>query len=59
MALHPWYEPIDRLVNFSEKGTVTLITPEVGEKLNLRGKPNTDRWWLKYKTPNSKLLFDN
>ena len=22
----------------------------VGEKINLRGKPNTDHWWLKYKT---------
>jgi L-ascorbate metabolism protein UlaG (beta-lactamase superfamily) len=45
LALHPWYEPIER-------------TPEVGEKINLRGKPNTDHWWLNYKTNNTKLLFD-
>ncbi len=49
MALHPWYEPIERLVAFSEQESVTLITPEVGEKINLRGKSNTDHWWLKYK----------
>jgi L-ascorbate metabolism protein UlaG (beta-lactamase superfamily) len=49
MALHPWYEPIERLVTYSEQESVTLITPEVGEIINLRGKPNTDRWWLKYK----------
>ncbi len=49
LALHPWYEPIERLVTFSEKESVILITPEVGEKIILQGKPNTDHWWLKYK----------
>jgi len=49
MALHPWYEPIERLVTFSEQESVTLITPEVGEKINLRGKSNAVHWWLKYK----------
>ena len=58
LALHSWYEPIERLVTFSEQKSVTLITPEVGEIINLRGKPNTDNWWLKYKTNNTKLLFD-
>jgi len=50
MALHPWYEPIERLVTFSEQKSVTLITPEIGEIINLRSKPRTDHWWLKYKT---------
>ncbi len=58
MALHPWYEPIERLVNFSKQESVTLITPEVGEKTDLLGKPNTDHWWLKNKTNNTELLFD-
>jgi L-ascorbate metabolism protein UlaG (beta-lactamase superfamily) len=49
LGLHPWYEPIERLVTYFEQESVTLITPEVGEIINLRGKPNTDRWWLKYK----------
>ncbi len=49
MALHPWYEPIERLVTFSEQESVTLITPEVGEKINLRDKSNAEHWWLKYK----------
>lgn len=59
LALHPWYEPIERLVTFSEQKSVTLIKPEVGEKINLRVKPNTDHWWLKYKTNSSKLSFDS
>ena len=50
LGLHPWYEPIERLVAFSEQEPVILITPEVGEKVNLRSKPETDHWWLKYKT---------
>ena len=58
MALHPWYEPIERLVTFSEQKFVTLITPEIGEKINLKVKSNTDAWWLKYKTNTTKLLFD-
>jgi len=49
MALHPWYEPIERLLTFSEQEFITLITPELGEIINLRGKSNTEHWWLKYK----------
>ena len=49
MALHPWYEPIERLVTFSEKESITLITPEVGEKIDLFGTIDTNHWWVKYK----------
>jgi hypothetical protein len=58
LGLHPWYEPIERLVTFSEQESVPLITPEVGEKIDLRGNPNTEHWWLQYKTNNTKLLSD-
>jgi L-ascorbate metabolism protein UlaG (beta-lactamase superfamily) len=50
MALHPWHEPIERLVTFSERESVTLVTPEVGQVINLSGQPKTDHWWLKYIT---------
>ena len=53
LGLHPWYEPIERLVTFAEQESITLITPEVGEKINLLGESNTDHWWLKYKTNNT------
>ena len=49
LALHPWYEPIERLLTFSNQEALTLITPEVGKKIDLRSKPNSDHWWLKYK----------
>ncbi len=49
LALHPWYEPIERLVTFSKQKSITLITPEIGKKIDLNVKPNTDHWWLKYK----------
>jgi len=54
LALHPWYEPIERLITFSEQNSINLITPEIGEKINLRDKPSSDRWWLKYKTKSTK-----
>ena len=53
IALHPWYEPIERMISFTEKESITLITPEVGEKINVQGTPKTDLWWLKYKTNNA------
>lgn len=46
LALHSWYEPIERLVKFSEEESITLVTPEVGEKIDLLSKPNTGFWWL-------------
>ena len=59
LALHPWYEPIERLIDFSEQESVTLITPEVGKIINLRDKPNTDNWWLKYKKTVSSSVIIN
>jgi L-ascorbate metabolism protein UlaG (beta-lactamase superfamily) len=49
MALHPWHEPIERLIAFSKKESITLITPEVGEKIDLSGRIDTNQWWVKYK----------
>ena len=49
MALHPWYEPIERLISFSEKASITLITPEVGDKIDLSGRIDINHWWVKYK----------
>ncbi len=57
MALHPWYEPIERLVTFSEQESITLITPEVGKIINLRDNSNIDHWWLKYKKNNSRVFL--
>jgi len=58
MALHPWYEPIERLVAFSEKKPIALITPEVGEKIDIQNKPETGPWWQKYKTNTTTPSFD-
>jgi L-ascorbate metabolism protein UlaG (beta-lactamase superfamily) len=49
MAFHPWYEPIERLVAFVKKESIALITPEVGEKIDLSGSAKTSHWWIKYK----------
>ena len=49
LGLHPWYEPIDRLITFSEQKSISLVTPEIGEKIDLRGKLNTEHWWRQLK----------
>jgi len=49
MALHPWHEPIERLVTFSKNVSITLITPEIGKKIDFPGGIDTNHWWVKYK----------
>jgi len=49
IALHSWYEPIERLVTFAGQKSINLITPEIGEKMILQDSTKTVHWWLKYK----------
>ena len=49
LGLHPWYEPIERLATLSVEKSITLITPEIGEIIDLSGAIITHHWWDKYK----------
>ena len=45
MAIHPWDEPIERLVNKAEELNVPVVTPMIGEPI-IVGKQNlTKKWW--------------
>ncbi len=45
LALHPWNEPIRRLKIAAEKAGVPLVTPRIGEVIEL-GKPfKSKAWW--------------
>lgn len=45
LALHSWDEPIIRAAKHAEQEHVTLLTPMIGEKLNLTAPAATARWW--------------
>ena len=45
LALHSWYEPLDRVVKASEKHQQNLLTPVFGEVIQLNEINETERWW--------------
>lgn len=50
LALHPWHESIDMLLEEVQDTNIKVLTPKMGEEITLESK--TDHWW---KTPNSTL----
>ena len=48
LAMHPWQEPVERLMAEAEKKGVKLILPSPGETIVINGEPYNSRWWMKY-----------
>ena len=47
LALHPWREPIERLLTIAEQQRIEVIHPMVGGCYELGGKLPKERWWEK------------
>ncbi|MGX9418195.1 MBL fold metallo-hydrolase [Vibrio sp. RC27] len=47
LALHPWYEPFERIFALAEQNNVSLVTPQIGEKLSINDMSKTSAWWRK------------
>jgi L-ascorbate metabolism protein UlaG (beta-lactamase superfamily) len=46
LSLHDWHEPLNRLNALSQKSGVTMITPIIGQKVELTQPENYQvRWW--------------
>lgn len=46
LAQHPWYEPLQQLTAFAEAGKLPLLTPKIGEKVDLDHLDKVwERWW--------------
>ena len=45
LALHPWDEPIRQVVDTAAELGVDVLTPQVGELVDLQGRVATTRWW--------------
>jgi L-ascorbate metabolism protein UlaG (beta-lactamase superfamily) len=45
LALHPWNEPIERVIKKAEELNVDTFTPMIGEPITVGEKNQTKKWW--------------
>lgn len=45
LALHPWKEPIQRLLTSATSRNVSVATPQMGESFDVDGNYPQSRWW--------------
>ncbi len=47
LASHPWYEPLNKMVENHKDYGIRVITPEIGEVVNVKDSTQTFcKWWL-------------
>ncbi|EOB4126741.1 hydrolase, partial [Vibrio vulnificus] len=46
LAMHDWHEPMEKARQFSEEKGVTMISPEIGQRLVLNEESPLKPWWL-------------
>jgi L-ascorbate metabolism protein UlaG (beta-lactamase superfamily) len=45
LAFHPWYEPLERITELAQASGVDLVTPIVGEPVDIGGADSREAWW--------------
>ncbi len=45
LAFHPWYEPLEELLQLAESARQSVLTPLMGAPLQLDGSEATLAWW--------------
>ena len=45
MAMHNWYDPIEELEKHSNSRGINLLTPIIGETIDVRDTGGTKPWW--------------
>ncbi len=45
LALHPWAEPIERLLTAADEQGVTVVAPKPGQRADMRQPVAPDGWW--------------
>jgi len=45
LAFHAWYEPLERIVALGTKNNVAVITPVVGEPVEVASCNSQEKWW--------------
>ena len=46
ISTHPWYEPFERLSLNADKAVINLVTPQIGQPIELvKHLPKQSAWW--------------
>jgi len=45
LSIHPWYEPVERLLKKADSLKVNVITPKIGETVVLGKSVEFEKWW--------------
>lgn len=45
LAMHSWYEPLDRVTEHGDKNKVFVTTPQIGQTFKLNNDLPKERWW--------------
>jgi len=45
LSVHPWYEPIERLLKEANSFKANLSTPKIGEVVVVRKSTEFEKWW--------------
>lgn len=45
LSMHPWDEPVKRVLQRAEGEMLSVITPRIGEPLAINGNYTTSKWW--------------
>ncbi len=45
MAMHNWYDPPEQVFKFAKKKNIKLLTPILGQLVDLQNIPPNNQWW--------------
>jgi len=51
LGLHPWYDPVERMLTAAREKEVRFITPEIGQQVNFNRLPGPNPWWRNVDKP--------
>lgn len=46
LAMHPWNEPINRVVKAAAEKNLKIATPQLGQTLILNSEMPVSKWWI-------------
>ena len=49
LAMHSWKDPIKRFYNEAKKKKQNILTPRIGEVINMLNPPKQESWWIDLK----------
>ena len=49
LSSHPWFEPLEKIYENAQKNNFNLLTPKIGEIVNLNDENQTfEKWWSEF-----------